>query len=194
MGDNSACEPLRPRNPKSLLFCEVVKEKERKVYAEHIWKNFYYREKRLQQGLLQQLYGMYCCSTMIRKHMIASGVKYDYVVRLRPDTWFHLPMPNIESIVATKNVIRYADFMYYRGGNQDWFGLGRAEAMFPYLERYLALQEIGEDMQYLRGRQWTAESFLTQYMQGYFNVTLVPDKRIAAGIVKPTTRGAPSTP
>ena len=197
VGDMSACEPLRPRKSGSKLFCEVLPESKRPLYAEAaggIWQRFYYSKRPdLQQGLLQQLYGMYQCSTNIKRQVISSGIQYDYIVRLRPDTWFHLPVPPIQSLLISKSVIKYSDYMYYSGGNEDWFGMGHVDAMLPYLDRYLALQEISADIPWMRSmKTWTAERFLREYLQHTYNITLETDKRIAAGIVKPTTRSNPS--
>ena len=199
VGDMTACEPLRPKKSGSNLFCEVLREEERPLYtdaANGIWKQFHYAgQPRLQQGLLQQLYGLHQCSTNIKRRTLSSGVKYDYIVRLRPDTWFHLPVPPIESLLTSTSVIKYSHPKYYPGGNLDWFGVGYPEAMFPYLDRYLALQEISGDIPWMKTKKrWTAEIFLQEYLQHTYNITLVEDSRIAAGIVKPTTRGAPSTP
>jgi len=61
-GDLSACDPLRPRKQGARLFCEVVAERPRPMCAENrVWETFYYPDRRLQQGLQQQLYGMYRC-------------------------------------------------------------------------------------------------------------------------------------
>jgi drug/metabolite transporter (DMT)-like permease len=191
IGDKSACEPLRPKRPGSKLFCEVVREKDRAVhqFPAKVWKNFYVRG--YEQGLLQQLYGLLQCASNIRRHMFSSGVHYDYIVRLRPDTWFHLPMPPVAIILTSRNVIKFANG--YGGGNEDCFGLGHSQAMFPYLDRYLALQTLSDDIEhFFNSAPWTAESFLMEYMK-FMNITLAPDARIAAGIVKPTTRAAPST-
>jgi len=81
------------------------------------------------------------------------------------------------------------------GGNIDWFGVGHADAMLPYFERYLAIQNIGHEIEGIldparRGfRSWRAEMFLEWYMKDVFNVSLLADERIAAGLVKPTYSG-----
>ena len=200
IGDLSACEPLRPRTPGSQLFCEVIREQERKLFSDsEIWKTFYYSRPALQQGLLQQLYGMYRCSVMIRRHMLSSTSPYDYMIRLRPDMWMHVPMPPIHLIVTENNVIKYSDPAYYPGGNEDWFGVGTSDAMLPYLERYLALQNVGSELKGMLeptawgSRSWRAEFFLRWYLKDIYNISLAADKRIVAGIVK-TMTSAPSAP
>jgi hypothetical protein len=122
--------------------------------------------------------------------MLRSGTDYDYIIRLRPDTWIHMPMPPIRHIVTERNVVKYSHPQYYPGGNVDWFGVGHASAMLPYLERYLALPTIGPELRGIRDptmagfSSWRAEMFLEFYLRDVYNISLLPDERIAAGIVK----------
>ena len=101
-------------------------------------------------------------------------------------------MPPVRSIVTENQVIKYSHESYYAGGNQDWFGIGTADAMLPYLERFLALPTLGGDIHGIlqpsaRGlRSWRAESFLVWYLQDVYNISLAPDKRIVAGLIELT--------
>jgi len=200
VNDTSVCNGLLPNKSGSNMFCEVEAEMPLVHFEQYgIWKQYYYRKnKDLQQGLLQQLHGMHRCSVMIRRNMIQSGVEYDYVIRLRPDMAVHELLPPIASLVTSKNIIRYVDESICCCGNVDWFAVGHSTAMLPYLERYTALQNFGHGVlarpHWPSGKSWTAEGFLVRYMRIYFNVSLRPDKRLYGCIVKPTTRGAPSTP
>lgn len=193
MNDISICNGLLPNKPGSNMFCEVRAEEQLAHFEQYgIWRHFYYsKDKKLQQGLLQQLYGMHRCSILIRRNMIRWGVRYDYIIRLRPDMAVHKPMPPLATLVNSRNIIRFVDYSICCCGNLDWFAIGHASAMLPYLERYSALQNVGHK---ILTRRWTAETFLRDYMRIFYNVTLKPDKRLPGCIVKPTTRGAPSTP
>ena len=55
--------------------------------------------------------------------------------------WMHLPMPPVHIIVTDNNVIKYSHPDYYSGGNEDWFGVGTADAMLPYLERHVFMRQ-----------------------------------------------------
>ena len=202
--DSSACESLRPVRPGSNLFCEVIEEMDSPLFQDlEIWKTFYYQNKRHQQGLLQQLKGMHRCSVTIQQYVIKSGLKYDYIIRLRPDMAMYEPMAPISSLLSQRNVIKHVDSSVCPGGEKDWFGVGYYDAMIPYLQRYLALQTVGDELnlsftsrlnftRVSRKTVWTAEVFLVRYMQAYFNVTLVGDTRIPGCLVRPLSRRSPS--
>jgi hypothetical protein len=185
----------------SNLFCEVVEERDTPLFQDsEIWKTFYYKDKYLQQGLLQQLKGMHRCTVMIQQYVIESGVKYDYVIRLRPDMAMYEPMAPISSLLSQRNVIKHVDFFVCAGGEKDWFGVGYYDSMIPYLQRYLALQTVGNELNLsffdpidnTPKTVWTAELFLVRYMKTYFNVTLEGDKRIPGCLVRPLSRLSPS--
>ena len=162
---------------------------EEKPLDSRVGRKHYYPKLSLQQGCISSC--MECrCSVMICQHMLRSGTDYDYIIRLRPDTWIHMPMPPIRHIVTERNVVKYSHPQYYPGGNVDWFGVGHASAMLPYLERYLALPTIGPELRGIRDptmagfSSWRAEMFLEFYLRDVYNISLLPDERIAAGIVK----------
>ena len=76
VGDLSACEPLQPRNPLSRLFCEVLPE--RTLWSDsQVWSTFYYRTRALQEGLLQQLYGMWHHAAAVQRRTSATDVDSD---------------------------------------------------------------------------------------------------------------------
>ena len=136
VNDSSACESFRPVRPGSNLFWEVIEERDSPLFQDlEIWKTFYYQNKRHQQGLLQQLKGMHRCSVMIQQYVIQSGLKYDYIIRLRPDMAMYEPMAPISSLLLQRNVIKHVDFSVCPGGEKDWFGVGYYDAMIPYLNK-----------------------------------------------------------
>jgi hypothetical protein len=203
VNDTSVCEGLRPSKAGSNLFCEVKSEK--RILSDFdppgIWETFCSKDRRMHEGLLQQLYGLHRCSTMIRSTMLHSGVDYDYIIRLRPDMAVYEPMPPINQVVVSSHVIKYVDESVCCCGNVDWFGIGSSTAMLPYLERYVGLQTLGhtvlsptEDVNLPPERPWTAEIFLERYMRIYFNVTLEADSRLSGCLIKPTSRAHPSSP
>ena len=112
------------------------------------------------------------------------------------------PMAPISSLLSQRNVIKHVDFFVCAGGEQDWFGVGYYDSMIPYLQRYLALQTVGNELNLsffdpidnTSKRVWTAELFLVRYMKTYFNVTLEGDKRIPGCLVRPLSRRSPSDP
>ena len=76
VGDLSACEPLQPRNPLSRLFCEVLPE--RTLWSDsQVWSTLYYRTRALQEGLLQQLYGMWHHAAAVQRRTSATDVDSD---------------------------------------------------------------------------------------------------------------------
>ena len=108
--------------PGSKLFCEVVEERDAPFFQDlEIWKTYIYQDKYLQQGLLQQLKGMHRCTVMIQQYVIESGVKYDYVIRLRPDMAMYEPMAPISSLLSQRNVIKHVDFFVCAGGEPRFF-------------------------------------------------------------------------
>lgn len=131
-GNTSACDSLAPRATERgrLVTCDIYHETVLPQYPTPEFTHYYYFDAanenetlRLQQSLLQQLYGMYRCKAAIERQERLSGVRYDYIVRYRPDTAFFRPMPGIErfnygSPEAPTVHIVHKDLC--QGGNEDW--------------------------------------------------------------------------
>ena len=192
VGDLDSCKSLTPHGP-NRMFCEVVRQEDLDLFNDQIWQKFFYsNNKHLQQGLVQQLYGMQRCSMMITKRMVEENIQYRYIVRTRPDVAVVTKMPPIITLLEQNNQreIKIVHDDTCCCGNQDWFGIGHFSAMNIYLNRIIALHSISKS--YLTKNHWTAENFLIEYLQTNFGISLIQDKQMVACVVKPTYRSFPS--
>lgn len=190
VGDETVCSKLKPRNSSNHLLCSVEKE-ERRPWNASILSNYSYNDDYGINGLYQQLYGMYKCNEMRKKYTAETGVHYDYIIRLRPDTSFLDTFPDLEHFDFGNGVdeskIFVADKNLCCCGNEDWFGVGHAHIMDRYLDRILYLPFHALDNWKL-GSWWGAETYLLNFLQTYGPVELVDDPSIKACIVKPLDR------
>lgn len=159
----SYCEPLRPRNNDSFFKCEVPREKELPVYP-GIMDSYFYADKFGKQSLLPQLFSLTRCSSLIREHMVETGISYKYIIRLRPDTAVLSQFPSLDELNIKRNEIRVMGKRKCCCGNEDWFGVGHADVMFPYLDRYYSLQThdwYGEkkSVYWTSDGRWNSEGF-----------------------------------
>lgn len=187
-GATAACELLRPDDPSSRLFCDIWKEKPLPyyLYAGGIWET-YLLGISLAQSLLQQLYQQQRCLENIRTYERLSGERYDYIVRLRPDTAFYDPVAQVDTLdFGSPEEPRVLISPENRCccGNQDWFAIGTRDVMNYYLDRVLHLQAMKWDLP----PNWNSEWYLGFILQTYANAKLVQDLGITACIIKPTTR------
>lgn len=189
VGDLSVCEPLRPKGGD--LFCEVVKEKHIGIHNWDMWKEFLlYKISDKQEGMilvngfLQQLKGMLDCYTMMKRHSVRSGKRYDWVVRMRPDNYM-VSFPSLEKLATASKepTIWYGSFRVCCCGNEDRFGIGRAEWMERYFDRFLYLQQT--DWGYTKS--FNAEGFLETILQ-LNGIKLKQHAEIKMCTVKPTYR------
>ena len=199
-GDVTSCEPLRPAGELGAHFeCVVEAEAELPVFRDSaIWATFHYKSSpTLHQSLLQQLYGLHRCHAMVRRHARRSGVSYSHVMRVRPDMAFLWPFPGLARLdfgPPWAPVVRVVDRRNCCCGNEDTFGVGRAEAMHVYMDRYLALQTMAHE--WCNGSGWTAESFVADLLHKTLNASIAGHPAIAGCIVRPADRQelGPGTP
>lgn len=190
-GDISVCEPLRPDG--GYLSCSVPLEKRMEsIGNESFWEDFAYPTYVGIQGILQQMKGMHDCYKQIQKHSIATGKKYEWIVRLRPDMYIY-EFPSIEHLNSVKNIdkkILNANRKACCCGNEDTFAVGKYDLMGPFLERFVHLQH-GEI--FSKGTRFTSESHLLKYMKER-GVTLEEHPMIKTCLVKPKYRKTLSEP
>jgi len=85
------------------------------------------------QGYLQQLYGLKMCNRLRRSYEKAHGIRYDIVLRCRPDLLFESPLPEPDALDL--NYIHVPDFHMYEGCN-DRLAIGNAENMTIYMNKF----------------------------------------------------------
>jgi hypothetical protein len=194
VNDLSVCESLRPAPP-NRLFCEVIRQEELGLITPKIWDTFYYAgQPLLQQGLLQQLYGQQRCALMMARQQIQERLRYTYAVRIRPDEAILRPMPSIHQLVRADEptLIKMIAHSVCCCGNEDTFGVGHFHTMQLYFNRIIALH-LQESVALLSALPvWTAENFLTEYLQQTYGVRIVGEASIIGCIVKPHSRAHPS--
>lgn len=207
VGDLSVCEPLRPPAP-GHLSCEVPREVEEPLTdLEGLWESFmlYYQSKpserlMIAQGFLQQLKGMYECHRTIRKHSIATGKVYDWIVRVRPDNYM-ARMPDLGEFVRDarrKPTVWYGSFGVCCCGNKDRFGIAPARLMEPYLDRFLYFQKLNWTMKGIWDKKkqrtaFSAERFLDSVLSDH-GIALRMHPNIHVCTVKPADRKTRSQP
>lgn len=190
-GDRDVCEPLRPPNSTNKLFCSVEKEI-RWRWKAPIMDEYWYPDDHGINGLHQQLYGMYKCNEMRKQYTSETGIDYDYIIRLRPDTSFLGVFPGLEDLDFANIGDRSSKIFHaHKGtcccGNEDWFGIGRTDEMDKYLDRllYLPHQDL---LGWKLHPRWTAEQYLDTFLRLYANSQLIDEPKIQACLVKPLDR------
>ena len=195
--DLDVCEPLRPSNSTNKLFCSVEKEK-LWPWKAPIMDNYSHPNDHDINGLHQQLYGMYKCNEMRKQYTSETGIDYDYIIRLRPDTSFIEVFPDLEDLNfasegdGASNVF-HAHKRTCCCGNEDWFGIGHTEVMDKYLDRllYLPYRDLrGWNLQPI----WNAEQYLDTFLHLEASSQLIDEPKIQACIVKPLDRRQPGDP
>ena len=180
VGDTSICEPLRPQNNKSHFACEVIKETPHKLFPGSLWDTL---DQCTHQGLLQQLHGLYRCNVMIRRHMIETGVEYDYIVRTRPEVAFFEPVKPLNLLIDNHQSIKHVNYdlgaSCGAAGVENFFTAGHRNVMQAYLDRFLVVQTIENETTWgdqagltvrRTGHSWRDESFAVNYMRKIYGV------------------------
>jgi hypothetical protein len=135
---------------------------------------------------------MYKCNEMRKQYTSETGVDYDYIIRLRPDTSILEAFPDLEDL----NFESTGDgaskvFHAHKGtcccGNEDWFGIGHTEEMDKYLDRLLYLPHRDLWGWNLKPG-WTAEQYLETFLHLYASSQLIDEPKIQACLVKPLNR------
>lgn len=191
VGDTSACEPLQPRSNGNNLLCTVERDPkfDQNCFPE-VWRTFKYPKR---PGLLPQLYGLFRSNEMRKQHTLRSGIQYTYIIRLRPDTLFSRPFPELSSL----SLRRYGDPTigvinphHCASRVDDLFAVGHVEAMDLYFNRIteLLIRKPNGWYENFGTKLWKAESFMIDHLKLHANVTLVYGLPIAACTFKPRSR------
>lgn len=85
------------------------------------------------QRYLQQLHGLKMCDRLRQAHARKHGIRYDAVVRCRPDLLFESPLPGLGTLDL--NYIHVPDFHMYEGCN-DRLAIGNPENMTIYMRKF----------------------------------------------------------
>ena len=84
------------------------------------------------QRYLQQLQGLKMCDHLRQAYEKKHGIRYDAVLRCRPDLLFESPLPDLSKLDL--NYIYVPDFHMYEGCN-DRFAVGNPENMTIYMKK-----------------------------------------------------------
>jgi hypothetical protein len=84
------------------------------------------------QPYLQQLQGLKACDRIRREYEQANGIRYDAVIRCRPDVLFEAPLPDLAALDL--NYLHVPDFHMYEGVN-DRFAVGQPGHMTTYMNK-----------------------------------------------------------
>ena len=84
------------------------------------------------QAYLQQLYGMRQCNRLRISHEKKSGIRYDRIIRCRPDLLFVKPLDNLSHLDLS--YVHVPDFHAFDGIN-DRFAIGCPDHMNIYMDK-----------------------------------------------------------
>jgi hypothetical protein len=96
---------------------------------------------------------------MIEKEEKRSNMKYDIIVRLRPDTLFVVPMPEISLRTTRKGIL---DIRGFGAGGEDIFNVGRRKEMGRFMNRVYDINKIFLDRRFVNAvglGRYTAETY-----------------------------------
>ena len=189
-GDASACDVFKRTPARNNIFCEVVKEQSKVIsdfFTHEMRASYFYAEDRPVQGLLQQLDGLAESNRMRREHSAASGMTYDFTIRVRPDNWFFDDIPALPPITdANRRTIYIPDPDWKCCGNEDIFQMGPTDVMDAMMGRLADLKSFSQSLATGRGevayyrvlpsppeKIWSAEHFVVLFAEQH-NITLAP--------------------
>lgn len=116
------------------------------------------------QGYLQQLHGLKMCNRLRLDYERRQGIRYDWVVRCRPDLLFEAPLPDPQALDLS--YLHLPDFHTYEGAN-DRFAIGNPQNMTTYMEKFDAVHHYVR--RWATGRPWappvTAEMFTSGHLR-----------------------------
>ena len=141
------------------------------------WANWFYfnrygeRAIPLAQQLLYQLKHLKDCNDRVREREAASGEKYAYKMRMRPDYAWAKPIPSAKDLagVLSPSSVIVSSTRFQNGGNNDTFAYGVASAMDVYFDR-LPFIHTFESSRHI----WVAESFVEDHLRAN-GIKLVSD-------------------
>ena len=121
------------------------------------------------QGLLYQLKHLADCNEAVRKREAATGTRYTFKMRLRPDFGWDTDIPNLPSLVKDGNLSRSkiivpSNRIFSTMGQHinDSFAVGLAEAMDVYFGRYQSIHTFPRAK--MGPCTWMAETFVSSYL------------------------------
>ena len=126
------------------------------------------------QPYLQQLQGLKACDQLRRRYEQENGVRYEAVIRCRPDILFEAPLP--DPIDLDLNYLHVPDFHMYEGVN-DRFAIGNPQHMELYMTKIDAFESYVRD--------WTAGSpkappvTAEMFTAGHLRAHGIPVRRLA---------------
>jgi len=115
------------------------------------------------QAYLQQLHALQRVNRMRLDFQAETGVRYDWVIRCRPDLLFLNPVRGIEA--ANPQYIYLPDFHRFDGEN-DRFAFGNPFHMDIYFNKYNCLQDsVRDTLKHENAKPLSAEMFTRQHLQ-----------------------------
>lgn len=126
-----------------------------------------------------------------QQYASSAGVEYKYKIRLRPDTAFIEPFPDIDTLDFTGHKLTNSEGtiyypgrgFLYNGGNEDGFNVGVAKHMDALLDRYIDFT-TKPVYRSRNKRDFTMEDYLEYNMAMRYNVTLVGHPDINMVVVR----------
>ena len=130
---------------------------------------------------------------MIQRHMINTGADYDYIVRSRPETAFFESVVPLSRLIDNNHTIKHVSHDLGASSGYaavtNYLTMAHRNVMRPYLDRFLAIQTIGNETTWSydrKGDWWAEESFSVNYMREFFEVEH-EDMDLAASMVRDCT-------
>ncbi len=141
------------------------------------------------QRYLQQLYGLKACDRLRRQYERDTGVRYEAVIRCRPDVRFESPLPDLHGLDL--NYLHVPDFHMYEGIN-DRFAIGNPQDMGIYMSKVDAFEAYVQDWTegHPQAPPVTAEMFTAGHLRTHgiaVRRLAVRFNRVRAGKVKRDT-------
>lgn len=115
------------------------------------------RSEYFEKHFLGQMWDYTRCMNMIEKEENKTGVLYDVIVRLRPDTMIFAPFQEI-SLQTTGTCIN--DIREFGSGGEDILNIGRRKEMGYFMKRVWDVQNVWKVMDAtMRSKLYTAETY-----------------------------------
>lgn len=114
-------------------------------------------------------------------HVGATGQKYKYAMRLRPDLMFVAPFPHPETLDlgdAQHPTVRFGSKSESCCGNEDMLGVGLFDIVMGYLSRFgeLVAEENHPGVRFRK--DWISEEFLEIVLREVHGATLQEEESI----------------
>ena len=141
------------------------------------------------QRYLQQLQGLKASDRLRRQYARANGIRYDAVIRCRPDLHFEAPLPDLGALDL--NYLYVPDFHMYEGVN-DRLAIGNPDHMTIYMNKRDAFDPYVRDWfaGHPQAPPVTAEMFTAGHLRQHgIPVRRLPVRfnRVRAGKIKKDT-------